>query len=135
MLSIHAFREIPNRPINAERARSTEGTKGVCRRIQEAACWVWEASKIGFQTTWDKASFVFFRVFEWVHPMLGPRLENVFLRVSNIWTSIRTAWKEKAVQEEIDALRLENQGLRLRVELEGNFAQLEAKRLAFPVSI
>ena len=66
-------------------------------------------------------SFVAFRVLEWVHPFLGPRLENVFLRIKGVWQGILNTWKQERDLNCIQDLQVSHYELQQKV---GNQAQL-----------
>jgi len=99
---------------NQQDQRVADATKGVFQRVKETATRVWNATVIGFQVAGDKISFVAFRVLEWIHPTLGPRIENAWLRVTNIWQAVRDAWKQEEVRKEMDHLRLQNHELQVK---------------------
>jgi hypothetical protein len=82
---------------------------------KETLSRVWSATVIGFQVAGDKISFVFFRILEWIHPSLGPRVEVAFLRITNIWQAIKDAWKAEETRKQMEDLSVQNLELTNRV--------------------
>lgn len=91
-----------------------EESKGAWETTKEVVGRAWNAFLIGLQAGWDKLTFIFFRVLEWIHPSLGPRFENIFLRISNVWQSIKEAWRSEEARRELDQLRIQNQQMQER---------------------
>ncbi len=100
---------------NAQGQRVSEASRGIFDRMKETAVRIWTATVIGFSAAGDKISFVFFRALEWIHPSLGPKLEVVFLRVTNIWQSIKDAWKAEEIRKQIEDLSVQNHELQARM--------------------
>lgn len=100
--------------VHLQDQRVAEVSKGIFARAKETAVRIWQATIIGFQVAGDKISFVFFRVLEWIHPSLGPKIENVFLRVTNIWQAIKDAWRQEEVRKQIADLQVQNHELQVR---------------------
>jgi hypothetical protein len=67
-----------------------------------------------FNTAFDKITFLFFRVFNFIFPSLGPTVENACLRISNIWQSIKEAWQQEEIRKEMDQLRIQNHELQVK---------------------
>ena len=108
-------------------------SKPIFHRFREATYSAWGFTKMAVGVAGDKVSFLFFRVFEWVRPTLGPRVENVFLRIREIWRGVRERWQRDKIRQEMRILRQENRELRTRVrvltpenqELRRTLSQLE----------
>lgn len=94
--------------------RVVEASKGIFERAKETAVRIWHATVTAIQVAGDKISFVVFRVLEWVHPALGPKIENVWLRVSNIWEAIKQGWKEEETRKQIENLQVQNHELQVK---------------------
>lgn len=120
MAAVGALQNVPLQPVaievqpNPQDQRVEEATRSIFDRAKETVSRAWSATVIGFHTAFDKVSFVFFRVLEWVHPSLGPKIENVFLRVGNIWQSIKEAWRQEEIRKEMDHLKVQNHELQVK---------------------
>lgn len=99
---------------NPQDQRVVEASKGIFETVKATSVRVWEATVIGISAAGDKISFVFFRVLEWIHPSLGPKIEVVFLRITNIWQAIKDAWKAEETRKQIEDLSVDNLELRQR---------------------
>ena len=127
---------------NPQDQRVVEASKGIFETVKATSVRIWEATVIGISAAGDKISFVFFRVLEWIHPSLGPKIEVVFLRITNIWQAIKDAWKAEEIRRQIEDLSVQNLELRQRTRdydqvllernkfQQGNHALLAAKNFA-----
>lgn len=102
---------------SVQESRVTVVTKPIFQRMKETISSIWTATVIGVRASLDKVSFIFFRALEWIHPSLGPKIENVYLRLGNIFQAVRDAWKEEETRKKFDELRTENRDLRVKVQL------------------
>lgn len=101
-------------PANPQDQLVNDASQGVFGRAQEFAGRAWGFVTIGFNAAFDKVTFLFFRVFNFIFPSLGPTVENAFLRVCNIWQSIKDAWHQEEIRKEMDQLRIQNHEMQVK---------------------
>lgn len=122
--------QAPQVQSNPQDLRVTQVSKPIFQRVKETLSSAWSATVIGVKAAGDKISFVFFRVLEWIHPSLGPKVENVFLRIGNVFRSIKGAWRQEEIRKEMEHLRVENHDFRAQVQrLSGTAEQNERLKL------
>lgn len=60
--------------------------------------FAWRVIKTSVGTVYDAITSLFFRVFCFFKPILGPKLEMIWVRIENVWLKIKASWT-KASQE------------------------------------
>ncbi|MGB7978067.1 MAG: hypothetical protein WCF19_02775 [Chlamydiales bacterium] len=65
-----------------------------------------------------------FRVLEWIHPSLGPRVENVFLRVCGVWQSLKEGWSQQENRRTVEALALQIANIQFK---EGDYDRIQTE--------
>lgn len=92
--------------------RVQEATQTIFERAKEIAQRIWTAVVTGVIKAGGAVSFVFFRTLDWVSPSMGLKAEVVYLRVGNLFQSIRDAWNEEERRNELETLRVQNREIR-----------------------
>jgi chromosome segregation ATPase len=72
----------------------------------------WASVRTVFRTLGLSVSFFFFRIFEVIKPTLSPRLEVVWLRISEVWQRIKVGRRQKRLEEDVAQLREETKGVK-----------------------
>jgi len=106
---------------NLQDARVNETVKPVFQRLKEFLSRVWSSVCIGFDAAFQKGAFVLLQVLNYVHPSLGPKIENVFLRVCEVVRAVKDAWRQEETRKHIQALETQNRDLQVRVQLLNGF--------------
>ncbi len=134
--AVHASTPALTQATEQQPDRVPQASKPVFDRAKEFCSRAWSATVTGVKKGSDAISLLFFRILNWVHPSLGAKAEIIFLRVSNIWASIKEAWRQQEIRKKINDLTTENRALHATVQQlstvseENNKLRLENSRLA-----
>lgn len=108
----------------AARGRPAYAQEGTLSHLQERCSSAWRTAKSTMTDTMNMIGFFAFRVLQMISPSLGPTIEVVYLRICNVWTAIKAAWREEEIAKRLQQLEAEN------ARLKGEIADLRDCRTA-----
>ncbi|MES2273094.1 MAG: hypothetical protein V4487_02755 [Chlamydiota bacterium] len=109
-------------------ARVTKAAGSIFAQAKETIARVWDVTVRTFQAAGDSISFIFFRILEVVRPVLGPKVEVIWVRITNVWQRMKANWQQQEMIRENEALKNQNQDLQGRFQhLARNQANLAAQ--------